>query len=535
MKRSTRIGAISTVLLIGAVALIVANAYTPRTVTPATPSHPTVTASQPCTSCKTPTHQYRHKTPYQGPCARCHNLVSWRRVSYVHRNTAFNVGMHPVLGCSWCHVEGAPLIKADCNRCHTSKHGGPKACAKCHTAVAWSLRAPLPAGHVSLLGGHAGLRCFDCHAKPAFAATPRTCTTCHGTKHGGLTNCALCHSPERGWKPLPGFDHSVFFPLTGRHSKVECGKCHVNNRFAGTPTFCSGCHGVQHGGLTDCGRCHTTSGFVPSTFRHSSVFVLSGAHARLACSACHPGNAFARLRFAGSGTACVRCHGVQHGGLTNCRSCHNTTAFIPSTFRHASVFVLSGAHASLACEACHPGNAFARLRFAGSGTACVRCHGPQHGGLTNCTRCHTTSGFVLIRTFKHTPSVPLGPIHLGLAHPCAICHHSLNFVSATTPCVTCHLHSSPHVAPTDCLRCHRPTVWTDIHFTHIEMSYHYAALGVRCVDCHTTGNFAVYSCDHCHDPGSVSPYPPYSAQGLAAALKANGVRRAVARIKNSSD
>jgi hypothetical protein len=352
--------------------------------------------------------------------------------------------MHPVLGCSWCHVEGAPLIKADCNRCHTSKHGGPKACAECHTAVAWSLRAPLPAGHVSLLGGHAGLKCFDCHAKPAFAAKPRTCTTCHGTKHGGLTNCALCHSPERGWKPLPGFDHSVFFPLTGRHSKVECGKCHVNNRFAGTPTFCSGCHGVQHGGLTDCGRCHTTSGFVPSTFRHSSVFVLSGAHRRLTCAKCHPGSLFAWLNWEGSSTACVRCHGVQHGGLTNC------------------------------------------------------------------TRCHTTSGFVLIRTFTHTSSVPLGPTHLGLSNPCNKCHHTpLNFVSATTPCVTCHTAPPWHVAPTDCLRCHRPTVWTDIHFTHIEMSYHYAALRVRCVDCHSTGNFAVYSCNQCHDPGSVSPYPPY--------------------------
>jgi len=581
MKRSTRIIlSLAGLAIVALVVVVLATTRTPRTgTTVAASSHPTVTAAQTCISCKTPTHQYKHKTPYQGSsCASCHNLESWRRVSYVHRNTAFNVGMHPVLGCSWCHVEGAPLIKPDCSSCHIAKHGGPKECAKCHTASAWSLRAPLPSGHVSLAGGHAGLKCFDCHAKPAFSAKPRSCTTCHGTKHGGLTNCAQCHDPSRGWKPTPGFDHAVFFPLTGRHATLACGKCHPGNRFVGTPTNCVGCHGPKHGGLRNCASCHTTSRFKPSTFRHSRVFVLSGAHKRLACSKCHPNRAFAKLRWSGSGRACVRCHGAKHGGLTKCASCHTTSRFKPSTFRHSTMFVLSGAHARLACSKCHPSGEFARLRWrgsgtacvrchgakhggltkcaschttssfvpstfvhsnvfklsgqhaalacskchpngayaklnwTGSGTACVRCHGAQHGGVTNCARCHTTAGFVLISSFAHTPSVPLGGFHASAS--CSRCHHTtpLNFVSATTPCSSCH--TAPHVGPTDCLRCHYPgQSWgSTLHFTHIEMSYHYDALNVGCSDCHTTGNYAVYSCNRCHTPGTVSPYPPYSAQ-----------------------
>ena len=53
--------------------------------------------------CHTPTYfnpAYTHQQPYLGPCDTCHNLVSWKQVTYKHKNAAFDSGMHPLLGCS---------------------------------------------------------------------------------------------------------------------------------------------------------------------------------------------------------------------------------------------------------------------------------------------------------------------------------------------------------------------------------------------------------------------------------------------------
>ena len=53
-------------------------------------------------------------------------------------------------------------------------------------------------------GAHANLACPDCHvSKPGAEIIPGTelprpdpaCVSCHGDKHGGLTDCASCHTP----------------------------------------------------------------------------------------------------------------------------------------------------------------------------------------------------------------------------------------------------------------------------------------------------------------------------------------------------
>lgn len=507
MNRSRRIAAgIAGLVLVGAVVAFFAITFALRAPTlQAARAHPSLSASQTCISCKIPTHQYRHRVPYRGQCESCHELRSWRLVSFVHLNDAFNIGMHPVLGCARCHTEGAPLVKPDCVGCHASKHAGPRECVSCHSAAAWSLRAPLPVGHLALSGGHQGLSCFKCHSQTSFSAVPRTCSSCHGTKHGGLTACERCHAPQRGWSPVPGFNHDSFFRLAGRHARLACGKCHPANRFVGTPTTCAGCHGTKHGGLRNCSACHSTSGFVPSTFRHSRVFVLSGAHRALGCSRCHPGSAFARLRWSGSGVGCVRCHGARHGGLSNCSACHSTTSFKPSSFIHSRVFVLSGAHARLSCSRCHPSAAFAALRWSGTGTACVRCHGVKHGGQRDCKACHTTSAWSPIRRVTHPGTIRLGSAHASRS--CRLCHPTVNFSASSRPCEECHV--APHVQPTHCINCHRPTVWSEVHFVHPSLSFH-SDLGIddRCADCHTTGNFAVYTCVRCHSDGRRYPGAP---------------------------
>ena len=444
------------------------------TVTPVkAAAHPGYTAGTACdaTGCH---NTYKHKAPYLGPCENCHTLDRWKPAVYKHKNTSFDNGMHPLIGCAMCHTEGEPLPSKECSACHESPHGGFKACANCHTTNAWGMRKPLPETHVSLLGGHKKLECFDCHKDTKPTAKTRTCTDCHGSNHGGLTNCQDCHDPSTGWNPKDGWNHDVFFKRVGAHAKLDCGDCHKNGRFANTPRVCVGCHGKQHGGLTDCGSCHSPSavgGFKNTSFRHSSVFNLTGRHAKLDCTKCHAKRQFARVLGNGS-HKCVSCHGSQHGGLTDCASCHTTSGFGSTTFSHAAVFPLEGRHATLECDRCHlednPGN---RTFLPKPSDKCVDCHGAKHGGLTDCADCHTTSGFGNT-TFSHAAVFPLVGTH------------------ATLECVRCHLQDSPGnrtflPKPSD-----------------------------KCVDCHGTKHGGQTQCQTCHSNANLSFIPALSYTAL---------------------
>ena len=520
-------------------------------------AHPAIKPEQACTSCKAPRHSYVHDDPYKGDCSRCHVTSSWRRTFYVHANTEMDLGMHPVIGCGFCHTASRPRPNADCGTCHDSKHAALPSCGRCHTAISFRLIRPVPKEHITLEYGHSVLSCFSCHIGPAAFESPKACVDCHGVRHGGLTQCGQCHDPSLQWRPKAGFDHDEFYVLSGLHRRVLCARCHPGGNFAAASPRCASCHGVKHGGLRDCSSCHTTSGFKPSTFRHSRVFVLTGRHARLRCTACHPKRLYARNISTGSG--CVGCHGARHGGLTNCARCHTTTSFAPSTFRHSTVFVLVGAHSRLACTACHPGRRYASNIRTGPG--CTGCHGSAHGGLKDCARCHTQTSF-MPPTFKHSSIWPLTGAHAriecskchprgdftdaignpnactnchgvrhgnqtacedchtttafvpakAVAHPgfpalgakhaarsCRLCHPTLVFNGPTKPCRDCH--TAPHVEPTDCLSCHRPTVWSEVHFTHSDIGYHTGLpIGDICEYCHTTGNYGTYRCNRCHTP-----------------------------------
>lgn len=595
----------------------------PQTVPVRAAEHPEAAAGTPCSSCKAPGHQYDHKAPYDGEkCERCHVLRSWGRVAYEHAQPDFNEGFHAVVGCAFCHTEGKPDPSPDCGSCHKAEHPPTTPCSDCHQAAAWRVPRPLPERHVSLSEGHSVLQCFDCHKgrsaftkpkkcvqchgskhgglrdcaechdpargdwspKPSFkhdrffalrgahrkldcrrchpnlnfVATDSDCRSCHGTKHGGVTNCGLCHDPAVGsWKPKPGFDHSPFFVLSGRHRRLACRDCHRNLNFAAARPDCRSCHGSKHGGLTDCAQCHTTANFVPSTFRHSTAFVLTGAHTRLACTSCHPGRRFAFAigepgacgncheamhggltacgschttagfrastfdhdteykltgkhrsractkchpdrefaRVIGDKRWCVSCHGVQHGGLRRCGACHTTSGFVPSTFKHASRFALTGRHAKVDCVKCHSNARYADV--IGSPSRCTNCHGIKHGNQVACEDCHTTAGFSPAKSVSHPVEPTLGGEHA--ARPCTLCHTNLVFTDPTRECSSCH--QAPHVAPTDCLRCHKPTVWSEVDFFHAEVGYHTQfPIEEACLMCHTTGDYSKYVCDQCHWP-----------------------------------
>jgi hypothetical protein len=474
-KRTIWVGAIT----LAAVALLTLAGCTAQTSPVLTAKHPPYPTGQPCAECHD--KDKTHLPPYKGACDRCHGLTSWRAITYTHADDVFNQGRHATLGCIYCHKEGYPPPSAGCGACHTAPHDGWTECGECHVPLTWLLHRPLPRGHLSLAGDHARLSCLDCHARAKAAARPRSCTNCHGTKHGGLTDCAKCHDPANNWRP-GAFDHSVFFRITGRHTRLKCTSCHPGGRFAGTPAGCVGCHGTKHGGLTNCAKCHTTSTFEPSTFRHSSVFALTpGPHARLACTRCHPSQLYARV----NGHSCADCHGHKHGGLRVCTPCHTRTGALTGTVTHSVFFPLVGAHSALACSACH-GSPF----HPAPGTHCVDCHHTKHGGVTACDDCHTTSAFSPIHSIAHPGGVRLAGHHASRSG-CAECHHTpLDFIATPRSCTSSGCHTVPHAGPSDCLRCHYPVAsWRDVHFTHPPLRDGHGPGDGACSSCHTGGSF----------------------------------------------
>jgi hypothetical protein len=86
--------------------------------------------------------------------------------------------------------------------------------------------------------------------------------------------------------------------------------------------------------------------------------------------------------------ACAACHADPHGGqfahrkdAGACEACHGTRAFVPvSGFDHAkdAGYKLDGAHAKVACAACHTATVAADgrsiVRYQGTPTTCVACH-----------------------------------------------------------------------------------------------------------------------------------------------------------------
>ncbi len=206
-----------------------------------------------CAAC----HKPRHSALTN--CARCHSPLGFRMTTFSHSTVFALKGTHSNLKCARCHPGGdiGRVKGTACAQCHSVKHGGLKACAKCHGSGSFS---PTTFKHNRVwarTGAHARLKCSACHPKKQYAKTKgRDCVQCHYRKHAGQTRCATCHTTS-GWTPIKTVVHSDKYPLLGQHRFVECRACHKQLKFNGTPTRCNDCHADLSHGHPNCEGCHT--------------------------------------------------------------------------------------------------------------------------------------------------------------------------------------------------------------------------------------------------------------------------------------
>lgn len=318
-------------------------------------------------------------------------------------------------------------------------------------------------------------------------------------------DCSICHEGD-DWYSIRddfGFDHEAEtgVALIDAHERAECLRCH-NDR--GPVAFyarrgCRGCHEDVHRGQlgSECASCHDERTWRPNDIvaKHNETrFPLVGAHAAAACWTCHPGaqvDNFTRVD-----TECVSCHmqdlaratnpDHQANGFTNdCNRCHIPTTWTGGGFSHPG-FPLNGAHAPLACDACHMGGI-----FTGLSSDCFSCHMSDYNGAqdhvannypTDCQRCHNTSSWT-----------PANFNHGGISSSCDVCHLD-DYLGTNDPD---HQLSG---FGTNCESCHNTNRWEDANFDHRFRINGGPHGNLSCNDCHLVPNdFLSFSCTHCHE------------------------------------
>ncbi len=325
--------------------------------------------------------------------------------------------------------------------------------------------------------------CMNCHTD--IASQVNTHTGLHG-KIPAVDQCASCHAEHKGRSFDPtqaailNFDHNVTgFSLSGKHGQIACDQCHTNNRFNQAGADCVSCHQEPqvHAGMfgTGCQACHSNVAWQPASFQgkvfnHASTNFSLALHATdyngkaITCTACHQGDV---TQSATQTQTCIACHGghdpsfmQQHLAMfgPQCMTCHDGVDRLHG-FTHQAAFPLTGAHASLQCDACHTNR-----HFRNTPVACASCHQePQiHAGFfgQRCDYCHTTTAWQPALLIEHT--FPLD--HGGQGEvPCASCH-SGKYTDYT--CYACHAHQPQEIttshAPLN-LTPERLAVCTDCH------------------------------------------------------------------------
>ena len=518
-------------------------------------------ANNRCASC----HTDVHKSELGSNCLRCHTTQTWQIADMIqkHQATRFPlVGVHASVPCQDCHTGisnnqfiGTPTTCIGCHRndfTNTTNPNHPAAgfstnCAECHAVNALTWNNPFDHNSLTrfpLTGAHKAVPCVSCHQNVAFKSTPIDCYPCHTSQFtsttdpnhvtGGFpTNCNTCHTTTV-WRPSTFTHDNTRFPLTGAHRAVACNQCHTNNQYTTLSTNCVDCHrsdfasttspNHQAGGFPqNCTMCHTTISWQPASFDHNTTkFPLTGFHLTLQCQSCHVNN-----NYQISYSNCYQCHSADFAGTnnpnhqssgfsTNCVQCHSTTSWDGASFDHSSTkFALTGAHASVQCQACHVNNNYTIVY-----SNCYQCHSTDFTGATNpnhvagnfsqnCQTCHSTTAWQPA-TFDHsTTKFPLTGVHTST--PCQSCHTNGNYQLVFSNCYQCHsadftgATNPNHVAGNfsqNCQTCHSTNAWQPATFDHSTTKFPLTGVHTTtpCQSCHTNGNYQLVfsNCYQCH-------------------------------------
>jgi len=205
-----------------------------------------------CSSCHRPPHSS------YGNCLRCHTMTSF--ASHFSHPLRLS-GTHTTFTCEKCHTRGISQPGLNCDSCHHRPHNNYGTCLNCHTMTSFASRFSHP---VPLGGRHSTFACEKCHTR-GISQPGLNCDSCHHRPHPYYGPCLKCHSMTSF---ASSFSHP--FKLAGVHTTFACSRCHVNG--IGSPgVACTSCHGSNHGGLTNCAQCHTQAGWTPTTFSHGNT------------------------------------------------------------------------------------------------------------------------------------------------------------------------------------------------------------------------------------------------------------------------
>jgi hypothetical protein len=188
----------------------------------------------------------------------------------------------------------------------------------------------------------------------------------------------------------------------------------------------------------------------------------------------------------------------------------------------ATLFPLTGVHASLDCASCHREEP--PFDFAATPTECFACHAedyqqttrPDHsrvGFSRECQECHNTNAWEGVNfpggaDFDHSAIFVLTGAHT--LTDCGSCHLGGRFAGTPRDCFSCHdvdfrnSRDPDHAGagfPTECEQCHETVSWEGAQFDHKTFfrltGAHRTA---ECVSCHADGVYAgtPRDCFSCH-------------------------------------
>ena len=361
------------------------------------------------TKCLTCHDDYHQKTLSSTDCLSCHTTEKFAPASkFDHNKADFKLkGKHETVDCEKCHKltqkngkdfqQFNNVAFKDCKSCHDNPHNKKisGACTQCHAEESFSIfkgrgKFDHNTTNFTLKGRHKKIDCFSCHKK---IANPKlifqdkntieetNCIKCHKDTHEGKlgVDCVNCHNENSfvSAKTMNGFNHNLSdFKLEGKHTEVDCKKCHKVGNFTDTIAFssCTSCHEDHHKGefiknntAPDCKTCHSLkTGFDTSLFgleQHKlTQFPLVGAHSATPCFACHVNEEDNYWSFKSKGNSCVECHEDIHKNYItstyypedNCSTCHINETWNSVSFDHKKTnWDLEGKHLEIACKDCH--------------------------------------------------------------------------------------------------------------------------------------------------------------------------------------